>query len=49
MLTSRSGDKHRKKAFELGTTDYLVKPYQDDTLVAVLRRVVREAKELAVQ
>ncbi len=45
MLTSRSGDKHRKKAFELGATDYLVKPYQDDTLLAVVRRVVREAKE----
>ncbi|MCC6537850.1 MAG: Hpt domain-containing protein [Bryobacterales bacterium] len=49
MLTSRAGEKHRKKAFELGATDYLVKPYQDDTLVAVLRRVVREAKEAAIR
>lgn len=45
MLTSRSGEKHRKKAFQLGATDYLVKPYQDDTLLAVVRRVVREARE----
>ncbi len=49
MLTSRAGEKHRKKAFELGATDYLVKPYQEDTLLAVVRRVVREAKELAVR
>ena len=49
MLTSRAGEKHRKKAFEMGATDYLVKPYQEDTLLAVVRRVVREAKELAVR
>jgi chemosensory pili system protein ChpA (sensor histidine kinase/response regulator) len=49
MLTSRAGEKHRKKAFELGATDYLVKPYQDETLLAVVRRVVREAKETAVR
>ena len=49
MLTSRAGEKHRKKAFELGATDYLVKPYQDETLVAVMRRVVREAKEALVR
>jgi len=39
MMTSRTGEKHRRKAFELGATDYLVKPYQEDTLLAVLRRV----------
>jgi chemosensory pili system protein ChpA (sensor histidine kinase/response regulator) len=49
MLTSRAGEKHRKKAFQLGATDYLVKPYQDDTLLAVVRRVVREAKEAVVR
>ncbi|MEZ5402317.1 MAG: Hpt domain-containing protein [Bryobacteraceae bacterium] len=49
MLTSRSGDKHRKKAFELGATDYLVKPYQEETLLSVMRRVVRDAREAAVR
>lgn len=39
MLTSRSGEKHRVKAFELGATDYLVKPYQEEALLAVIRRV----------
>jgi chemosensory pili system protein ChpA (sensor histidine kinase/response regulator) len=45
MLTSRAGEKHRRRAFELGATDYLVKPYQEDTLLTVMRRVVREARE----
>ena len=45
MLTSRAGQKHRQKAFELGATDYLVKPYQDESLLSVVRRVVRESRE----
>jgi chemosensory pili system protein ChpA (sensor histidine kinase/response regulator) len=37
MLTSRAGDKHRRKAMELGATAYLVKPYQPAELLKVLR------------
>jgi chemosensory pili system protein ChpA (sensor histidine kinase/response regulator) len=37
MLTSRAGDKHRRKAMELGATGYLVKPYQPVELLRVLR------------
>jgi chemosensory pili system protein ChpA (sensor histidine kinase/response regulator) len=48
MLTSRAGEKHRRKAFELGATDYLVKPYEEETLLTVIRRVVREAREAVV-
>ena len=44
MLTSRSGDKHRRKAFELGATDYLVKPYQEETLLAAIRNAVESQK-----
>ncbi|HTS60463.1 MAG TPA: Hpt domain-containing protein [Candidatus Acidoferrales bacterium] len=47
MLTSRAGEKHRRKAFDAGATDYLVKPYEEETLVAVIRRVTREAKDTA--
>lgn len=36
MVTSRSGEKHRTYAFEVGVNDYLGKPYQEDDL---LRRV----------
>ena len=41
MLTSRAGEKHRHHAFELGATEYLVKPYRDETLINVIRRVIR--------
>jgi len=47
MLTSRAADKHRRKAFELGATEFLVKPYQDEALVAVINRVVRGAEAMA--
>ncbi len=39
MLTSRAGDKHRQRAFELGVADYVVKPFQDEALLAILRRL----------
>lgn len=38
MLTSRAGEKHRNKALSLGATHYLVKPYQEETLLSILRR-----------
>ncbi len=41
MLTSRAGDKHRKRALDVGATEYLVKPYQDDVLIQLLRRLAR--------
>jgi len=47
MLTSRAGEKHRAKAFQLGATDYLVKPFQQDKLLGTLERVIAEAQEVA--
>lgn len=44
ILTSRAGEKHRQRAFDLGASEYLVKPYEDSTLLAVVRRLVREAR-----
>ena len=41
MLTSRSGDKHRDKAQALGATDYMVKPFQEDTLIRNIDRLVQ--------
>ena len=41
MLTSRAGEKHRQRAFEIGATEYLIKPYQDDVLIQLLRRLTR--------
>ncbi|MCC2656590.1 MAG: putative CheA signal transduction histidine kinase [Panacagrimonas sp.] len=36
MITSRSGDKHREHARSLGVNKYLIKPYQEDQLLAEL-------------
>ncbi len=32
MITSRAGDKHRQRAFELGVNLYMSKPYHEDDL-----------------
>ncbi|MBI2865132.1 MAG: response regulator [Chloroflexi bacterium] len=37
ILTSRSGNKHRQKALQLGANGYLVKPYKDEELISLLR------------
>lgn len=39
MLTSRAGQKHRQRAFEVGATEYLVKPFQDDVLIHHIHRL----------
>ena len=38
MITSRSSEKHRQKAFELGVTDFLIKPYAESKLLEIVRR-----------
>ena len=45
VLTSRAGSKHRHKALDVGASAYVVKPYQDDTLLDLIRRLVQEARE----
>jgi chemosensory pili system protein ChpA (sensor histidine kinase/response regulator) len=39
MITSRAGDKHRRKAIDNGAADYLTKPYSDEQLLAMVRRM----------
>ena len=39
MITSRAGDKHRRKALDNGAADYLTKPYSDEQLLAMVRRM----------
>lgn len=41
MVTSRSGDKHRRKAAELGASSYLIKPYHEETLLNTIRDLVQ--------
>jgi chemosensory pili system protein ChpA (sensor histidine kinase/response regulator) len=40
MITSRSGEKHRAKAIEIGVNDYLSKPYQESVLIAAIQALV---------
>jgi chemosensory pili system protein ChpA (sensor histidine kinase/response regulator) len=47
VLTSRSADKHRLKALGLGASAYVVKPYQDQNLLDILRQVIRSAQTAA--
>jgi chemosensory pili system protein ChpA (sensor histidine kinase/response regulator) len=40
MITSRSGEKHRAKAIEIGVNDYLSKPYQESQLVTAIEALL---------
>ncbi len=42
MITSRTAEKHRSTAFELGVNEYLGKPYQEDELLKLVRQYVGE-------
>ena len=43
VLTSRAGDKHRQKAVEMGAQDYLVKPFEEQEMLAILKKVLSGA------
>ena len=40
MITSRTGEKHRARAIELGVNDYLGKPYQESQLLDAIEPLV---------
>ncbi|MDX2214195.1 MAG: hybrid sensor histidine kinase/response regulator [Oculatellaceae cyanobacterium bins.114] len=40
MLTSRTADKHRQLALELGATAYLTKPYAEDELLSTVTTLI---------
>jgi chemosensory pili system protein ChpA (sensor histidine kinase/response regulator) len=42
MITSRTGDKHRKVAMELGVKRYLGKPYQEQDLLSNIEALLAE-------
>jgi chemosensory pili system protein ChpA (sensor histidine kinase/response regulator) len=41
MITSRTGDKHRERAFDLGVNKYMGKPYQEDLLLANIQELTK--------
>ncbi len=40
MITSRTGEKHRNRAFNLGANDYLGKPFQEGPLLEAISKLV---------
>jgi chemosensory pili system protein ChpA (sensor histidine kinase/response regulator) len=40
MITSRTGDKHREHAREIGVNNYLGKPYQENDLLESIHRLI---------
>lgn len=41
VITSRAAEKHRRKAMDLGASAYVTKPYQDESLIDVIRQLTR--------
>jgi chemosensory pili system protein ChpA (sensor histidine kinase/response regulator) len=39
IITSRAGDKHRRKALDLGVSEYVTKPYEDSVLTEIIKRL----------
>ncbi|MCO6440985.1 MAG: Hpt domain-containing protein [Nitrococcus mobilis] len=44
VITSRTGDKHRLKAMEIGVDRYLGKPYQESELLVALHELLRQPR-----
>ena len=45
MLTSRTAEKHREKAFALGAKGFVVKPFNDDELVRLIMQLTNGLSE----
>jgi len=44
MITSRTGEKHRQRALELGVQRYLGKPYQEQELLRNVFELLAEER-----
>jgi len=42
MLTSRSNEKHRSLALQLGATSYFSKPYIESELLGAIRAIIQD-------
>ena len=42
MITSRTADKHRNRALELGVNEYMGKPYQEEQLLVLIRNYTKQ-------
>jgi len=48
MLTSRAGEKHSRKALDLGASAYLIKPFEESELLRTLRELGATARRQTV-
>jgi chemosensory pili system protein ChpA (sensor histidine kinase/response regulator) len=46
MITSRTGEKHRQRAFEIGVDRYLGKPYQEADLLRNVEETLRLSRAM---
>ncbi len=46
MITSRTADKHRQHAFDLGVNHYMGKPFNEDELLSEIARLTGQAVEV---
>ena len=46
MITSRTGEKHRKRAFEIGVNDYMGKPFQENELLDKIQNLLGDKVSL---
>ena len=42
MVTSRSGEKHRNRAFEIGANEYCGKPYQEEHILQTIKKLLNK-------
>lgn len=40
MITSRTGEKHRQRAFKIGIDDYIGKPFQEKQLLKKIKSLL---------
>jgi chemosensory pili system protein ChpA (sensor histidine kinase/response regulator) len=41
MITSRTAEKHRSYALELGVNEYMGKPFQEEELLGTIARLIK--------
>jgi chemosensory pili system protein ChpA (sensor histidine kinase/response regulator) len=47
MITSRTGEKHRDRAFDIGVNAYMGKPFQENELLATIHELLAQTRDTA--
>lgn len=42
VLTASKDEEHKKKAIDMGVDEYLEKPYDNNQLISVIRRIIKQ-------